>query len=340
MITPVSRVRTCIIGAGSSARKHIAGWQAVPDSQVVAIVDLDEARAATLADEFGIATAGTSYAAMLKRADINIVSLCTPTAWHGPIGLAAVNEHKHVFCERGITQTLDECDALLARAQRNRVAVGMSFPSRFHSSFSRIREMLDDATLGRPVIYRVHCLLPAQDGPPQRSNTQDSHVFLDRFADHYDLWSWLFRSEVAQVTARGFRWGALPANRRRQLSAAPDTGVVLIEYESGDLGVITTSCGMPPGYKPAVDREEGLTGPLGVISNIQATQFTHRDREGRARDVTFPVQHAYSKAIQEFANRIRRGEPPRVGGEDGRRALRVGLAICESMETGAKVALR
>ncbi len=340
MITPVSRVRTCIIGAGSSARKHIIGWQGVPDAHVVAIVDLDETRAAGLAEEFGIPTVSTSYTAMLKRADVNIVSLCTPTTWHGPIALAAANEHKHVFCERGITHTLDECDTLLTRAQRNRVAVGMSFPRRFQPSFLRIREMLDGDALGRPAIYRAHCLMPADDGSPCTRASKGMHVFLDRFADHYDSWSWLFRSEVAQVTARGFRWSAPQADGRKRLAAAPDTGVALIEFASGDLGVITTSCGMPQDYKPRVCVEDELIGPLGTFSRIQANQFIYRDQRGRENEVAFQAQPAYSQAIQEFASRIRRGEPPRVSGDDGRRALRIGLAICESMETGATVALR
>ena len=339
MITPVSRVRTCIIGAGASARKHIIGWQAVNDSQVVAIIDLDESRAYGLAQEFGIATVSTDYYAVLERADINIVSLCTPSTLHGPIGLDAVEHHKHVFCERSITHALSECDSLLATAHRNRVAVGVSFPRRFQPSFVRIREMLDESTLGRPAIYRVHCLMPASANTPDRNDSQGMQVFLDLFADHYDVWTWLFRSEVKQVTARGFSWGKQQSDQRKKLGAPPNTGVALIEFDSGDIGVITTSCGMPHGFKPFSVQEEELIGPLGVIMDIQATQFTHKDHMGRAQEYRFQSQHAYTAAIQEFANRIRRGEPPRVAGEDGKRALRVGLAVCESMETEETVAL-
>lgn len=339
MIAPVSRVRTCIVGAGASARQHIVGWQAIADSQVVAIVDLDESRARGLALEFDIPTVSTDYQEAITRPDINIISLCSSSALHGPIALDAIKNHKHIFCERNTTHVMGECDALLTTARRNRVAVGMSFPRRYSPGFTRIREMMDEDTLGRPVIYRVHCLMPAPGSAAGRSESQSTKVFLDLFADHYDLWSWLFRSDVVRVTARGFSWAALAPDRSKKLGIAPDTGVALIEYGSGDVGVITASCGMQPGFKPFMVHEEELFGPDGVVTNIQPTEFSHRDHVGRAQEYRFQPQHAYTAAIKEFADRIRRGEPPRVSGDDGRRALRVGLAVTESMESGETVAL-
>ena len=334
MIAPVSRVRTCIIGAGTSARQHIAGWQAVDDSQVVAVVDLDESRARGLALEFGIAHTGTDYREAITRSDINIISLCSSTALHGPIALDAVSNYKHIFCERNTTHVMSEYDELLTTARRKRVAVGMSFPRRFSPSFVRIREMMDEELLGRPVIYRVHCLMPALGSTSASSESLNAKVFLDLFADHYDLWSWLFRSDVARVTARGFNWAERVPEQRKRLGTAPDTGVVLIEYSTGDIGVITAACGMQPEFKPFLTHEEELIGPRGVITAIQPTQFTHKDHLGRAQEYTFAPQHAYTAAIRDFASRIRRGEPPRVSGDDGRRALRVGLAVTESMESG------
>lgn len=337
MIAPVSRVRTCIIGAGTSARQHIAGWQAVDDSQVVAVVDLDESRARGLALEFGIGNTGTDFREAITRSDINIITLCSATALHGPIALDAVSNHKHIFCERNTTHVMSEYDELLTTARRKRVAVGMSFPRRFSPSFVRIREMMDEELLGRPVIYRVHCLMPALGSASASSESLNAKVFLDLFADHYDLWGWLFRSDVVRVTARGFNWAEREPERRKRLGTAPDTGVVLIEYSTGDIGVITAACGMQAEFKPFLTHEEELIGPKGVITAIQPTQFTHRDQLGRAQEYTFAPQHAYTEAIREFAGRIRRGEPPRVSGDDGRRALRVGLAVTDSMESGEAI---
>ena len=338
MIAPVSRIRTCIIGAGANARQHIVGWQAITDSQVVAIVDLDESRARGLALEFDIPTVSTDYREAIARPDINIISLCSSSALHGPIALDAIENHKHIFCERNTTHVMGDCDTLLTTARRNRVAVGMSFPRRYSASSTRIREMISENTLGRPIVYRVHCLMPAPGSAAGRGNAHNTKVFLDLFADHYDLWSWLFRSDVVRVTARGFSWAEREPDRPKKLGTAPDTGVAIIEYASGDIGVISASCGMQPGFRPFTVHEEELFGPDGVVTNIQPTEFSHRDCLGRAQEYRFQPQHAYTAAIKEFADRVRRGEPPRVSGEDGRRALRVGLAVTESIEAGETVA--
>jgi predicted dehydrogenase len=337
MITPVSRVRTCIIGAGPSARKHIAGWQSVSDSTVVAIVDVDESRAHTLAEEFGIETIAADYRTILERSDINIVSLCTPSVLTGPIGLDAINNHKHIFSERNMTHALDECSEILTAAQRNRVAVGKNFPRRYEPSFARIREMLVEGILGRPVIYRVHYLMPTLGSTLERSEHQGMKTFLDLFADHYDIWRWLFRSEVTRVTARGFSWAQSQHRRRTELAAPPDTGAAIVEFGSRDMAVITVSHGLPPGFEAFQVQEEEIFGPLGQLSDIETTQFTHKDHSGRAQDYRFLHQQAYTEAIQDFANRVRRGEPPRVSGDDAKRALRIGLAVCTSIETGKTV---
>ncbi len=339
MITPVSRVRTCIIGAGDSARKHIVGWQAVNDAKVVAVVDVDESRAFDLAQEFGIEAVSTDYREVLARPDINIVSVCTPSVMHGPIGLDAIDHHKHVFCERSITHMLDECDALLAAARRNRVAVGMCFPRRFTPSLAHIRDMINDSVLGRPLVFRVHSLRPAFGSARDRNERKGVKLFLDLFADHYDLWTWLFRSEAKSVTARGFNWAKQQPKQRTELAAAPDTGVALIEFESGDLAAITAFCGMPTGLNDYRAHEEELVGPQGLVTEMRVNRFTHKDHLGKSQEYTFSPQHAHTEAIRDFANRVRRGEPPRVSGDDGKRALRIGLAVCESMELGETIAL-
>ena len=339
MITPVSRIRACVVGAGASARKHIKGWQSVADSQVVALVDVDEVRAREMAQEFGIGAVFTDYHATLARPDVNVVSLCTPSPLHGPLGIYATNLHKHAFCERGITHALDACDSLLATARGKRVAVGMCFPRRYQARFTRIRKMLDGAELGRPVVYRVHRLMPVSANAMTRDSSHDMHVFLDLFADLYDLWAWLFRSDAVRVTARGANWGGLHTDRQEKSGELPDTGAALIEYGSGDMSVITTFCGMAPGFAPHRSQEEDLLGPRGVIAKIQTAGFQHRDASGQAQEHRFSPQDAYTEAIQDFAARIRRGEPPRVTGEDGKRALRVGLAVCESMESGKTIDL-
>ena len=146
----VSRVRVGIVGLGLVCASHIKGYQSHPDAEVVAVCDLDEARAKEVADQFGIAKIYTSYNEMLQDPEINTVDITTPTHLHSPMSLAAAKAGKHILCEKPFCLSLEEGLAVCQEADAHgvRLMVGESYI--FMTSIMKARALIDAGEIGKP----------------------------------------------------------------------------------------------------------------------------------------------------------------------------------------------
>jgi len=339
MITPASHIRACVVGANEKGRHHVQGWKAVAGAQVLAVVDTDERRAQELAAEFGVRRTYTDYRAVMQRGDINAISICTPGATHPSIAIHAANHNKHVLCEPSLALTLRDCDTIINTARGKRVAIGVGFSRRFLQSSNALREIIDDKGIGRPVMYRVHSLVPVQENVAVYDKEEDGGVFCAHFTHYFDFWCWLFRSEPVRVMARGFTWATYRPRLEAKRALGVDTGIVMVEFSSGDIGVITTSWALPEALEKYRTHQEEVCGPWGLIVECTQEGFTLVNRDGKGETISFPGQDPYGEEIKDFAMRLRMGEPPRATGEDGKRALRVALAVLEAIETSKAVEL-
>ena len=102
-----------IIGAGGIARSHVQGYLGLGDEDVriVAVCDTDADRAAALAVDVG-AEVYPNYHDLLARADVHIVSVCTPSFTHFQISADALQAGKAVLCEKPLVGSLRELDRL------------------------------------------------------------------------------------------------------------------------------------------------------------------------------------------------------------------------------------
>ncbi|WP_313557845.1 Gfo/Idh/MocA family protein, partial [Miniimonas arenae] len=115
-------LRIGIVGTGSIARAHVAAYQRFPDeARIVALVDPVPGRAARARDELGLADAEVyeDASAMLAVGNVDLVSIATPPATHAALTVAALDAGVHVLVEKPMAPSLEECDAMIAAAQRS-----------------------------------------------------------------------------------------------------------------------------------------------------------------------------------------------------------------------------
>jgi predicted dehydrogenase len=113
----MSVFRVGIIGLGIG-RHHIQGYRTHPDAQVVAVADLDEARLQQRGDEYGVPTRYLSGEEMLRKEQLDVVSIATPNKFHMPLTVAALEAGCHVLCEKPMAMNADEARQMLAAAKR------------------------------------------------------------------------------------------------------------------------------------------------------------------------------------------------------------------------------
>ena len=106
------KARIALIGTGSRGQYHIHNLKEIPHARIVAVCDNYAPNLQQAVELCPGAKAYTDYRKLLESADIDGVIISTPLNWHAPIVLDALAAGKHVFCEKAMARTLDECKAI------------------------------------------------------------------------------------------------------------------------------------------------------------------------------------------------------------------------------------
>jgi len=107
-----------IIGVGHMGQVHLRAFQALSDVNVVAISARSAARLRQVGEEFGVSARYTDYREMLLQPGLDAVAVCTPTASHAEITLAAARAAKHVLCEKPMAVSYLDAVAMVRECAR------------------------------------------------------------------------------------------------------------------------------------------------------------------------------------------------------------------------------
>ena len=131
VLMSTQKLRFALVGAGVIGKVHAQALAELPDvAELVAVVDRDPAKAQELADRYG-AEATTDLDAVLRRDDIDAVTICTPSGLHADGAVAALDAGKHVVVEKPIDITLAAADRIIDAEKRSGKTVAVISQHRF-----------------------------------------------------------------------------------------------------------------------------------------------------------------------------------------------------------------
>jgi predicted dehydrogenase len=206
-MTPPSPVRLGFVGGGrATVELHLPAIARVPQILPVALCDSDPQRLKALTDRLPRIKCYPTLEAMLEHAELDAVAVCTPPEEHPAAALTILAADKHLFVEKPLALSLEDCDRVVARAAGStRVAV-MGFNLRQHRLLRRARELLQSGALGRVQVVRSSLttdIRHTHQQPTWRDPRQMAgSPFFELGSHHFDLWRWLLRLEVEEVFAR------------------------------------------------------------------------------------------------------------------------------------------
>ena len=218
-----------------SAREH-------PQSELVAVWDDDPQRLADAAERWSVEPIA-DLDDLLRRDDIDGITVTTATSQHDAVIGAALRAGKHVFTEKVLSPTVDGAEALIALADERGLALTVSLPRIFDGPFLTLRRLQREGAFGRTVYVRARL---AHDGTvagwlPERFHDPETAiggVFFDLGCHPAYLVQHLLGAQPQQVrAAQGF-----VTDR-----ALDDNTTVVLGYEDGAIGVAEASSVTVPG---------------------------------------------------------------------------------------------
>ncbi|ART78128.1 dehydrogenase [Sutcliffiella horikoshii] len=151
----MSQLRMGIIGVGGIAQnRHIPTFLKMQEKvTITAISDVNEKTAKMVGEKFGIAQVYAHYADMFEHVDA--VTICTPNKFHAEITIAALEAGLHVFCEKPMAMRPDECEAMIAAAEKSGKQLAIAYHYRFMKESVAAKRLVDADEIGRPIVARA-----------------------------------------------------------------------------------------------------------------------------------------------------------------------------------------
>ena len=201
-------VKLGVIGCGKVVcRIHLGALRRVRGARVVAVADPVPARRAEGARLAGGAAAFADWEELLRRADVDAVLICTPSALHAECAVAALAAGKHVYVEKPLASSLEQAQTVV-RAWEATSLVGMSgFNYRHHPLYSKTREVVASGTLGQVIAVRS-CFTSAGEWVDEwrKERSSGGGVLLDLAGHHIDLAQFVLGQRICEVSARVASW--------------------------------------------------------------------------------------------------------------------------------------
>ena len=172
-------VKGAVIGCGNISPSHFNSYKAA-GIELVAVMDVDPRRAEARKAEFGTEDTEifTDHKSLLKRKDIELVTVATPVAYHAPITIDALKAGKHVACEKPSTLSIKENKAII-KAWRAAKKECLFFSSRYRWGDATLaREYIQNGELGD--IYKVDVTYYRRRGRPGVDMLQDAPWFVNK----------------------------------------------------------------------------------------------------------------------------------------------------------------
>jgi predicted dehydrogenase len=147
-------VRVALIGCGFFARNHMLAWRDLPGAEVVAVCDLDPAKADGFAADFG-AKAFTDAAAMLAELRPDVADVATTVASHRPLVELAARHAGAVICQKPFASTLQDGRAMVAACAAAGIPLFVHENFRWQKPWREIATRIAAGQIGTPRFLRL-----------------------------------------------------------------------------------------------------------------------------------------------------------------------------------------
>jgi len=143
------KVKVGVIGVGQIGKRHVAEYAAMPNVEIVAVADLNQAEVERVAAEHGIAHSFTNFRDLLALPEIQAVDVCLHNNFHAPVSIAAMQAGKDVFCEKPMAGTYIDALHMYEAAQKLGRKLGIQMVTVFSQECKTARKLIDAGALGR-----------------------------------------------------------------------------------------------------------------------------------------------------------------------------------------------
>lgn len=343
------RLRIGVIGAGGIARfAHLPNLKRNTRVDVVAVADIEVAKAQELAADFDIPNWYKSFEELLADPAVEAVTVATWPATHAEAVVAAAAAGKHVLCEKPIATTLEDADRMVKATEEAGVVFAMGYQHRFGAQLPLVRRLLDEGVVGRPMAMTQVGVGPSRHHVPWFLQKQiaGGGVLMDWgiYTAHTILWLFGPVDSVYGITDI-FRPEVQVGDQLLTDVDVEDTVMATLRFHSGAMGSWYAAWAVTAGH-----HSMSIDGSAGSIKTarespgveVSSTVFDEPEHLRGWRQLPVnepPLAEIHYRKLADFVDAVLDNRPARVTGAEGRDALELVEAVYRSADSGKPMQL-
>jgi predicted dehydrogenase len=336
-----------LIGSQFITSIHAEALRHVSQAEVRAVMSPTAGHARDFAAKHGIPHHFTDLDAMLARDDIDLVVVGAPNFTHCEIAVQAAQAGKHVVVEKPLCLNLEEADLMIDACDRAGVKLMYAEELCFTPKYVRLKQLLDDGVLGRPVLFKQS---EKHDGPHAAHfwdvERSGGGVTMDMGCHAIQFFRWLNRNNSVKSV-----YAQMNTSVHADKTRGEDNAIIILEFDNGVVALAEESWTKLGGMD---DRAE-IHGSEGVAyaDVLQGNSIQTYSQKG----VGYAVEKAgntvgwsyvmyeeiwnygFPQEFQHFVDCVLHDRQPLVTGADGKAVLEILFAAYESAGSGRKITL-
>ncbi|ADI14027.1 Gfo/Idh/MocA family protein [Truepera radiovictrix] len=336
-------LRVGIIGAGNVSNQYLRAARFFRAFTVVAIADLDAARARAQAETYGVPRACT-VGELLADPEIElIINLTIPSA-HAAVSTQIIEAGKSVYSEKPLATARDDARALLALAAEKGVRVGCAPDTFLGGGLQTCCKLIDDGWIGRPIAVTAFMLSRGME----MWHPDPAFFYQPGAGPLFDLGPYYLTALVNLMGPMAKVAGSAVASfPERVVTSQPNFGAripvgtpthvtALLTFASGAVGTLLTSFDVWASELPRIE----VYGTEGTLSVPDPNTFggpVRLKRGGAEVWSELPLTHGYTDnsrglGVADMAHALRSGRDHRASGELAFHVLDAMQAVLEAAE--------
>ena len=340
-------LKFALVGCGRIAKRHsdLLANNLIESAKLVAVCDLDEAKAKGIASKYQIPYYTDMHQMMLSE-DIDVIVVLTESGNHAKHVIELAKYKKHIVVEKPMALNLDDADKMIEACDGAGIKLFVVKQNRFNGPVVKLREALEKGRFGKMVMgtIRVRWCRDQKyyDQDAWRGTwALDGGVLTNQASHHIDLLEWMM-GDVDSVFAK--------STTALVDIEAEDTAVAILKFRNGALGIIEATTAVRPKDLEGSISILGEKGTVEIggfaVNEMKVWNFIESNDDDKEVISKFSVNppSVYGFGHQAYYDHvvdcILNGSPQLVDGLKGRKSLELINAIYESIETGKETFLR
>jgi len=336
-----------LVGSQFITTIHAEALRSVPQAKVLAVTSPTTGHARDFAAKHGIAQHFTDLDAMLAMDEIDMIVVGAPNFIHCEITLKAAQAGKHVVVEKPLCLNLADADRMIAACDQAGVKLMYAEELCFTPKYVRLKQLLDDGVLGRPVLFKQS---EKHDGPHAAHfwdvDRSGGGVTMDMGCHAIQFFRWLnannpVKSVYAQMNT------SVHAARTR----GDDNAIIILEFDNGVVALAEESWTKLGGMddRAEIHGSEGVAYADVLHGNSIPTYSAKGvgyavEKAGNTVGWSYVMyeeiwNYGFPQEFQHFVDCVLNDRQPLVTGADGKAVLEILFAAYESAGAGRKILL-